>query len=214
MRSRRFDLLVPLIAVSCAVAAGTAIDEERVRALLFPQADVEAIRALGTGVLPTLAQIYERSPEDERAAVAGVFYALGWKSPDAKRVLMRDLNTSHEGLRLQAQWALGRVSSDRDAVDALLLNMQNDANPLFRDKAACALAHDQIHLSEAQKVYLYGRLIVALRDPKPQVRSIAIKVLEIHTGQSRGFRANAPDELREERIRDWEAWLAEYRANL
>ena len=45
------------------------------------------------------------------------------------------------------QWALGRVSDDPDVVDVLLENMQNDPCPLFRDKAACALAYDQIHLA-------------------------------------------------------------------
>ena len=44
------------------------------------------------------------------------------------------------------QWALGRVSDDPAVVDVLLENMRNDPNPLFRDKAACALAYDQIHL--------------------------------------------------------------------
>ena len=51
-------------------------------------------------------------------------------------------------------------------MDVLLDNMRNDANPLFRDKAACALAYDQIHLTEKQKVRLYEGLINSLNDAK------------------------------------------------
>lgn len=198
----------------CANAGSPALDEGHVQGLLFPNANVEGLKKLGPEVMPTLARVYERSSEDERAVIAWAFYSLGWKSAEAKRVLMQDLHTPHESLRLQVQWALGRVSNDRDVVDALLGNMQNDANPLFRDKAACALAHDQIHLTEEQKIHLYERLIQALGDPKPQVRDIAIKALQIHTGQSKGFRPNAPPADREQRIRGWQAWLAEYRSNL
>jgi len=50
---------------------------------------------------------------------------------------------------MSVQYALGRVSSDVSVVDALLDNMQNDALLLFRDKAACALAYDQVHLTPA-----------------------------------------------------------------
>ena len=49
------------------------------------------------------------------------------------------------------------VSNDDDGVDTLATIMQGDASALFRDKAACALAYDQIHLSEAQKVRFYGK---------------------------------------------------------
>lgn len=199
---------------TAAAAGGSASDDTYVTSLLFPTANVESIKSLGPDVLPTLVRIYARSNEDERAVIAWVFYSLGWKSPEAKRVLMQDVHTSHQNLRLQVQWALGRVSNDLDVVDTLLDNMRNDSNPLFRDKAACALAHDQIHLTEAQKVHLYERLIAALVDSNPQVRSIAIQALEIHTGQSRGFAAGAPPEDRERVIRVWNAWLAEYRANL
>ena len=38
----------------------------------------------------------------------------------------------------------------------------NDSNALFRDKAACALAYDQIHLTDEQKVQLYEGLISGL----------------------------------------------------
>src|SRR5262249_49426393 len=108
--------------------------------------------------------------------------------------------------------ALGRVSPDIDVVDVLLDNMQNDANPLFRDKAACALAYDQIHLTEKQKVHLYEGLIGDLDDPKLDVRSIAALALNIQTGQTKGFNANAAPAQRQAAIREWRKWLDEYRS--
>jgi HEAT repeat protein len=160
-----------------------------------------------------MTRVYQRSDVAARVVIAGAFYQLGWKSPEAKQALMEDVHTSDPNLRLQVQWALGRVSNDAEVVDVLIENMQHDGNPLFRDKAACALAHDQIHLTEGQKIRLYDRLIEALRDPKDQVRDIAIKVLAIHTGQTKGFEPNAPPGKREQAIRAWEQWLEEYRAN-
>jgi hypothetical protein len=106
------------------------------------------------------------------------------------------------------------VSHDDDVVDVLLENMQRDTNPLFRDKAACALAYDQIHLTPRQKLHLLERLIGALSDPKPQVRAIALQALQIHTGQTRGFRPDAPPGDREARVDDWKRWLDEYRAHV
>ena len=189
-------------------------DEKQIAALIFPHLDIETLKAKGPGVLPIMARLYERSDEEHRTTLANAFYVLGWKSAEAKRVLMQDAHTQNAQLRLQVQWALGRVSNDRDVVDVLLANMRTDPNPLFRDKAACALAHDQIHLTEVQKVYLYGRLIQALRDPEPQVRSIASQALQIQTGQNKGYRADASPEEREAAIRQWERWLEEYRANM
>ena len=82
------------------------------------------------------------------------------------------------------QWALGRVSDDPAVIDVLLDNMRNDPVPLFRDKAACALAYDQVHLSPAQKLRLFEGLIGALDDPKLQVRQVAIQALRSsHTRQ-------------------------------
>jgi len=185
-----------------------------VAALLVPKANIEAIRARGPQVLTELADLYERSGPNERAEIANVFYGLGWKSEEAKRVLMQDVHTDDKRLRLSVQWALGRVSNSPEVVDVLLANMQDDNNPLFRDKAACALASDQIHLTEEQKFHLYERVIRALRDPEPQVRDIAIKVLQVHTGQRKGFNPNAPLGQREKQIRIWEQWLEEYRSNI
>jgi hypothetical protein len=106
------------------------------------------------------------------------------------------------------------VSNDQDVVDTLIANMRNDSNPLFRDKAACALSYDQIHLTEPQKVRLFGALIDALRDEKFDVRHIALLALEIHTGQTKGFDPGGSAADREQKIKVWQAWLAQYKAGL
>ena len=214
IRGSSFLAVLATLVLAVGAAAGAPVDERQVSALLFPTAKVEEVRALGPGVLPVLARVYERSDPQQRAVIAETFYALGWKSPDAKRVLMRDVHTQDAHLRLQVQWALGRVSDDPDVVDVLLANMQDDGNPLFRDKAACALANDQIHLSEAQKVRLYEGLIRALRDPKPQVRDIALKALQIQTGQTKGYNPNGSPDEREAAVQAWLRWLQEYRGSL
>jgi len=85
---------------------------------------------------------------------------------------------------------------------------------LFRDKAACALAEDQIHLTERQKVRLFAALIGALRDDKEDVRRIAIKALQIQTGQDKGFNPDAPWADREQKVKQWEAWLEQYKREL
>ena len=174
----------------------------------------DELRALGPPVLATLVELYPESDEAQRARIASAFYFLGWKSDAAKRLLLADVHTSNEPLRLQVQWALGRVSDSPEVVQALLDNMMRDPNPLFRDKAACALANDQIHLSDVQKVRLFAGLIRALEDPKPQVRAIALLALQIHTGQTRGFAPQAPPAERERAVASWRTWLDEYRAQL
>jgi HEAT repeat protein len=194
-----------------AAPAAESIQVATVRTLIS-QGNVTALRGLGTGVLPVMIQLYGAAGESERASIAAAFYGLGWKSPDAKRVLAQDVHTANQALRIQVQYALGRVSSDADVVDVLLDNMQNDANPLFRDKAACALAYDQIHLTEREKVRLYDGLIAALSDPKLDVRSIAALALSIQTGQTKSFDANGTFAQREASIREWRKWLNEYRS--
>jgi HEAT repeat protein len=179
---------------------------------LASKRDTTALKSLGPGVLPLLVQLYRSGNESQRADIAGTFYQLGWKSPEAKQALMQDVHTGNQSLRINVQYALGRVSSDQDVVDVLLDNMMNDGNPILRDKAACALAYDQIHLTEQQKVRLYEGLINALSDPKPDVRSIAVLALNIQTGQTKGFDPNANIVRRWLAIREWNKWLDEYRS--
>jgi hypothetical protein len=170
---------------------------------------------MGRDVLRVLARLYETSGEPaDRRTIAQVFHRLGWESPEAKRVLSADLRTDDVDLRLSVQWALGRVSGDDDVVPLLLDIMRSDPTPLFRDKAACALASDQIHIDAGQRVRLFAGLIDALDDPKLQVRTIALKALRIHTGQTMGFQASAPPDVRSAAIERWRRWLDEYRAHL
>ncbi len=176
--------------------------------------DFEAIKAMGPSVMPRLARLYSAADEPAKQRLAGLFYRLGWKSPEARDALMKDVHTPSQGLRISVQYALGRVSDDVAVVDVLLDNMQNDAEILFRDKAACALAYDQIHLTPAQKVHLYEGLIRALDDPKTDVRRISALVLQIQTGQDKGFRFSDPKAARAQAVEAWRRWLAEYRSQL
>jgi HEAT repeat protein len=201
-----------LLATAPSVSADPAEDHLRTLALA---ADAEALRSEGLAVLPRLARLYEATASPrERAQIARVFYRLGWPSEDAKRVLMADVHTPDRELRLEVQWALGRVSSDPEVVDVLLDNMRHDVSPLFRDKAACALAHDQIHLAPEQKVRLLAGLIAALDDPTPQVRQISLQALQILTGQTKGYQPHASADVRRGAIEAWRRWLAEYRSQL
>jgi len=209
---RPWPLLVALLLVS-GPARAAGVDAARLRAAAVA-GDWKQIQSMGASALPELARLYEASSEKDRATIAYVFYSLGWKSPDAKRVLMADVHTQDQTLRLQVQWALGRVSDDADVVDVLLQNMQNDPQPLFRDKAACALAYDQIHLEAAQKARLFEGLVHALDDDKVQVRQIALQALQILTGQTKGFHPLADPEARRRAVEEWKRWLVEFRANL
>jgi hypothetical protein len=179
------------------------------------KAGLEKAHKSGQDVMKAMVGAYEASTDiRQKAWIAQLFYSLGIESAEAKRVLMKDIRTDDQQLRLQVQWAVGRVSADDDVVTTLLDNMMHDRNPLFRDKAACALASDQIHLKPAQKAKLYSGLIQALGSEVPQVRAIAIQALQIQTGQNKGFNPNASPEERQVKIEVWRKWLAELKANL
>ena len=161
------------LSVSTAPALVSAVQspgESQVAALLLPSPNVDALRALGPGVLPVLASLYERSDETRRTSIAWTLYSLGWKSEEAKRVLMSDV--------------------------------------------LCALANDQIHLTEDQKLRLLQRLVDALRDDKAQVRQIALKALQIQTGQTKNFDPAGPPQAREAALQEWTRWLDAYRSHL
>ena len=176
--------------------------------------NVEALRAKGEGILPILVDLYRRADVPGRANLAWIFYQLAWPSEAAKIALMADIHTEDESLRLQVQWALGRVSSDDAVVDALFDNLQHDKNALFRNKAACGLANDQIHLSEKQKVRLYQRTIALLESPVPEMRLLSMMMLNTMTGQTKGFIPGAPPEMRAPVVAAWKEWLAEYERNV
>lgn len=175
------------------------------------QGNIQQVKTLGPEVLPQLVNLYKVAAVADRAQIADMFYGLSWKSEEAKQALLADINTQDPRLRLAVQWALGRVSDDEEVVKILLDKMRHDPNPLFRDKAACALASDQVHLTEHQKILLYAGVIDALEDTEPQVRDIAIKVLQIHTGQTKGYLPNDSGAGRAAAVTTWREWLEEYR---
>ena len=205
---RTLAFVAAALSLAIFASAGSSLDQA------VAADDLEAIKAMGPSVMPRLARMYGAGDEERRQRLASIFYRLGWKSEEAKDALIKDVHTPNQGLRLEVQWALGRVSNDASVVDVLLDNMQNDAQLLFRDKAACALANDQIHLTPAQRVHLYEGLIRALDDPKMDVRRIAALVLQIQTGQDKGFRFAGPPEARARAVEAWRQWLAEYRSQL
>jgi len=200
-------------AASPATLAAAPVDPEVVRRQISAR-DFEAVAAYGPEVVPALVELYRRADADERVDIAHTFYRLGWRSQEAKAALMEDVHTSHERLRIAVQYALGRVSDDPEVVDVLLENLQHGFNPLVRDKAACSLAYDQIHLDDAQKARLFRRLIELLESPDKEIRSLAIRVLRVHTGQTKGFIPILPAGHRAQAVARWQRWIEEYEANL
>jgi hypothetical protein len=216
VRSRQ-GLLLPaaalfLLALLAPAAAATAPPPDAEVEALVAARDYGGIKALGEEVLPVLVRLYRAGDAERRADVANVFYSLGWKSEEAARAMLEDSQTEHRRLRLAVQWALGRVSNDDVVVETLLDTLVNDPEPLFRDKAGCGLASDQIHLTEAQKVRLFERLVDLLESPDPETRDLAIRILQVHTGQWKGFNAGLPPEQRAKSVARWRQWLDEYRA--
>lgn len=187
--------------------------ESEIQALVESE-NFAALKEFGVAALEPLVNLYKKGDIAQKTKIASALYFLSLRSEYAREVLLKDVHTPDRQLRLQVQWALGRVSSDESVVHSLLDNMQHDPNPLFRDKAACALAHDQVHLTEKQRVVLLEGLINALGDEKPDVRFIAAKALEIQTNQTKGFDPNAPQEERMKHVAEWQAWVAEYRRNI
>jgi HEAT repeat protein len=176
--------------------------------------DLAKLREIGPEAIPALVFLYETGDDSLRLQIAQTFHELAWPSPEVERALMRDVGARSVELRLAVFYALGRVSSDPEVVETLLDTLQNDPNPLFRDKAACALAYDQIHLKEPQKVRLYEGLIRALSSTERQVQALAIQALSILTGETKGFHPAFPPERQQRSIEMWERWLTEVKAGL
>ncbi len=203
-------LLLPGIQES---TAATALSLNEIKRALATE-EYSVLKPVGAEAIEPLLTIYQSGDLDMRRRVANALYYLSIKSPRARAVLITDVHTTHEHLRLAVQWALGRVSDDVEVVRVLLNNMENDPNPLFRDKAACALAYDQVHLSEKQQVLLLEGLIRALESEKDDVRRIALQALQIRTGQTKDFVPHAPASTRQPAVQRWKAWVAEYRKNI
>ena len=202
-----------VLVLAGSVAAEVVIDEAELRRWISEDKR-DAIEGLGPQVMPLLAKIYRSSESQERADIAAIFYQLGWQSEEAKAALLEDIDTTDERLAVRVEYALGRVSNDDAVVEALLDNLETGASPLIRDKAGCGLAYDQIHLTEEQKVNLYFRLIELLPSENPETRSLAIRVLKVHTGQMKGYLPLLPAPQLNAAIMRWRRWLEEYADNI
>ena len=177
--------------------------------------DLEELQTIGPEAIPALLFLYETGDDPLRIQLAGLFHELAWPSPEVERALVRDMQTRNVELRLAVFYALGRVSSDPAVVEMLLEVLRYDPNPLLRDKAACALAYDQVHLKEPrQKVRLYQGLIQALSSSERQVQALAIQALSILTGETKGFHPAFPPDRQQRSIEMWERWLTEVKAGL
>lgn len=209
---RRLSLLAVSVLLLSVPVSAEELSQQVTR--LVDAGDAEGLRALGDEAISSMVWLYELSEEPERIHIADLFSRMGIRSQVAERALVRDFESANVELRLAVQRALGRVSDDPMVVETLLYTMENDRNPLVRDKAAAALAYDQIHLDEKRKARIYEGLIAALSHPKPEVREVSIQALSILTGQTKGFHALYPEERRERSIAMWNQWLADHRAKL
>ncbi len=207
-------LLLPLTVHAQAPFPGEEMTLSQRVTLAVEANDLEKVRAIGPEAIPALVFLYETGDDALRVRLAQTFHELAWTSPDVERALMRDVRSRSVELRLAVFYALGRVSSDPEVVATLLDTLQNDPNPLFRDKAACALAYDQVHLQEPQKVHLYEGLIQALSNPERQVQALAIQALSILTGETKGFHPAFPPDRQQRSIEMWERWLTEIKSDL
>ena len=171
--------------------------------------DLEAIKAMGP-LSCRASPLYGAADEERRQRLA----TSSSPGVEVRRSERRvDEGRPHPNRACASvQWALGRVSNDVRVTSCSTTCRTTPSS--FRDKAACALAYDQVHLTPAQKVHLFEGLIHALDDPKMDVRRIAVTVLQIQTGQDKGFRFAGPPDARARAVEAWRQWLAEYRSQL
>jgi HEAT repeat protein len=201
-------LLLPLTVYAQAPFPGEEMTLSQRVTLALEANDLKEIQAIGPDAVPALVFLYETGDDSLRVQIARAFHELAWPSPEVERALMGDLRSRSVELRLAVYYALGRVSNDPKVVETLLDILQNDPNPLLRDKAACALAYDQVHLKEPQeKVRLYEGLIQALSSSERQVQALAIQALSILTGETKGFHPAFPPERQQRSIEMWQRWL-------
>ncbi len=175
--------------------------------------DLKELQAIGPKAIPALLFLYETGDDKLRLQLAQTFHDLSWQSEEVEHALMGDIHSSSVELRLAVYYALGRVSKGPEVVATLLDILQNDPNPLLRDKAACALAYDQVHLTKpAEKVQLYEGLIQALSSPERQVQAVAIQALSILTGETKGFSPVLGADRQQRSIEMWQRWLGDLEA--
>lgn len=214
--ARLLSVVLSFVVLACASAQAdegfgpTTADLQKILA----SEDYTPLKEYGDKAIVPLLQLYVSGDDDTKRRVANALYLLAIKSEHARELLLKDAHTENRDLRLSVQYALGRVSNDATVVQTLLDNMRNDPSPLFRDKAACALTYDQVHLTEQQRVILFEGLVAALEDEKDDVRRIALLSLQIQTGQTKGYNPAASADERKVLVEPWKAWVAEYRKNI
>ncbi|HYU32634.1 MAG TPA: HEAT repeat domain-containing protein [Thermoanaerobaculia bacterium] len=174
--------------------------------------NLKELQAIGPKAIPALLFLYETGDDQLRLQLAQTFHDLAWQSTEVEHALMGDIRSHSVELRLAVYYALGRVSDNPEVVATLLDILQNDPNPLLRDKAACALAYDQVHLKKPEKVQLYAGLIQALSNPERQVQAVAIQALSILTGETKGFSPVLGADRQQRSIEMWQRWLGELQA--
>jgi len=205
-------LLLPLTLQAQAPFPGEEMTLSQRVTLAVEANNLKELQAIGPQAIPALLFLYETGDDQLRLQLAQAFHDLAWQSDEVEHALMGDIHSPSVELRLAVFYALGRVSDDPQVVATLLDILQNDPNPLLRDKAACALAYDQIHLKKPEKVQLYAGLIQALSNPERQVQAVAIQALSILTGETKGFSPVLGADRQQRSIEMWQRWLGELQA--
>lgn len=175
---------------------------------------INEIRDFGYGAIPILTDLFTEANTDlEKARIAWVFWKLGWKSPEIEQALMPALDSKDVILKINAQWGIAKSAESDEVLEKLLYNLEHDPSAVVRDKAACALASDFIHISGSQRITLLRGLVKGLSNDIEQVRNSSILALKIQTGQTKEFVASADISARANSIEAWNEWLNEYERN-
>ncbi len=183
--------------------------------LALDRIPVEDIEHFGYSAIPILTELYRESADTrKKSRIAHVFWRLGWQSTEIEDALMDDLDAKDPYLKVQVQWGIAKSTQSNKVIEKLLHNLENDPSPFVRDKAACALASDFVHISPEQRLNIISGLIGGLSNEIKQVRSSSILALKIHTGQTKGFVAADTLSNRNKSIERWNLWLTEYEQNL
>lgn len=176
---------------------------------------VDEIESFGYGAIPILTELYsEAESNSEKSRIAWVFWRLGWKSPEIEQAMAADLESNDANLKVWVQWGIAKSTQSSEVINKLVYNLENDPSPFVRDKAACALASDFIHISPSQRLIILKGLVAGLDNEILQVRKSSLQALQIQTGQSKGFVPTAEEAERAQSIAEWNQWLEEYEQSL
>jgi hypothetical protein len=115
----------------------------------------------------------------------------------ATPILVDALSDPDPAMRGQAAWLLGFMKDPRTA-DALA-RTASDEDKLVRYEASSAL----LQIGDPRGL---NGVIAGLSDADPRIRQKCIVVLEAHTGETMGFRADDRPAERSAAIARWRAW--------